>query len=105
VSSPWEHPPLHDCSACARKRETALQAEVERLHAELASARTVERKDLHEQIAALRAQNEGVGEQLVKAIDEIASLRALHARIATLEAEQDLYHQATCFQKRWAHLE
>jgi hypothetical protein len=31
VTSPWEHPPLHDCAACSRKRETALEAEVERL--------------------------------------------------------------------------
>jgi hypothetical protein len=36
LSSPWEHPPLHDCAACSRKRETALEAEVATLRAEVA---------------------------------------------------------------------
>jgi hypothetical protein len=31
LTSPWEHPPLHDCAACSRKRETALEAEVAEL--------------------------------------------------------------------------
>jgi len=42
-----------------------VYAEVDELHAELASARTVERKDLHEQIAA--AQAEALGLRLVLA--------------------------------------
>jgi hypothetical protein len=47
MTSPWEHPPLHDCAACSRKRETALQAEVERLTREEAIAQKVKEAALN----------------------------------------------------------
>jgi len=64
------------CAGCERLREALahavdsevralnerreVEAEVARLHAELASSRTVERKDLHEQIERLRAALQGL---------------------------------------------
>lgn len=41
------------------------------------------------EIDTLRAQNEGVGEQLVKAIDDIATLRA---QLAEVETQRDMEH-------------
>jgi putative ubiquitin-RnfH superfamily antitoxin RatB of RatAB toxin-antitoxin module len=91
MTSPWEHPPLHDCSACARKRETALQAEVERLHAELASARTVERKDLHEQVSELEAASARVGvlEAEVERLTPLDDAETTEAMLLALLAAQE----------------
>ena len=50
---PWA--PLH-----SHAEWQAMEAEVDRLHSELASARTVERKDLYEQIERLRAALTGL---------------------------------------------
>jgi len=47
-------------------------------------------RDLYErESASLRAQNEGVGEQLVKAIDDIAALRQEVAELQALEMNHD----------------
>ena len=98
------HPALCTCFACGQCRETVLRAEVARQDAEIAALTeryvplveeverlTREREDYREkranEVEALRAQNAGVGEQLVKAIDDIATLRAEVERL-TREVEE-----------------